>query len=154
MRARYNVGRHAAQSSFQPLESVMPRLARIFVLAAFLFMGIGLGPAGCASSQNDSSASPGMFDGPNTVSFKVEGMACRNCAKEIARELEDVPGVKAATIDFDTATAKVSLDPNDPASMDSLNAAVEHWRTEHFSVKEDPQCLDPKKREELQNSGG
>ena len=102
----------------------------------------------CASSRQSSS--PGMFEGDNVVTFQVEGMACRNCAKEIAHELEEVPGVKAAMIDFDTRTAKVALDPADGATMAELKAAVEHWRIEHFGVKEDPNCLDPAKREELQ----
>lgn len=104
--------------------------------------------AGCASSQKN--ASPGMFEGDNVVTFQVEGMACRNCANEIARELEELPGVRAAMIDFDTKTAKVALEPTNGATMDELKAAVEHWRVEHFGQKDDPNCLDPARRAELQ----
>jgi copper chaperone CopZ len=111
---------------------------------------------GCASSHSGAhpAASPGAFAGHAgpVVTFKVEGMACRNCANEIARELKDVPGVHGATIDFDSATARVALDP-DPSkapTMQSLHDAVEHWRKEHFSAAEDPNCLDPARRAELQ----
>lgn len=104
--------------------------------------------AGCAFSHK--TASPGMFEGPNVVSFQVEGMACPNCAKHIAQELEELPGVRGAMIDFDSKTAKVALDPSNGATMEQLHAAVEHWRIEHFGAKEDPDCLDPAKREELQ----
>ena len=121
---------------------------------ALVIAVIAMGMSGCATSpSSDTAAPPGMFAGDDVVSFTVEGMACRNCANEIARELEALPGVRGAMIDFDSSTAKVALDP-DPAkaaSMDEFQAAVEHWRTEHFSVKEDPDCLDPARREQMQN---
>ncbi|MCI0674661.1 MAG: heavy-metal-associated domain-containing protein [Phycisphaerales bacterium] len=108
---------------------------------------------GCAASRTDASASPGMMNGPNTVEFKVEGMACGNCAKEIAHELEEVEGVCAASIDFDKATARVALDPDRPAIMEQLHAAVAKWRKEHFGLQEDPNCLDPKRRQEIKSGG-
>ncbi|MBC7771247.1 MAG: cation transporter [Pyrinomonadaceae bacterium] len=99
---------------------------------------------GCAvSSENQGLTSS------ETVSFKVDGMACANCAKHIEEELEAVPGVQAASIDFATKTARVTLDPERPASRDQLDAAVAAWKKEHFSAKEDPECLDPKRREEI-----
>lgn len=107
---------------------------------------------GCASQEKADEARLAALAGEHVVSFKVESMACRNCAREIAHELEQVAGVKAAIIDFDTATARVALDP-DPAraaTLEQLHAAVDHWRQEHFSIKEDPNCLDPQRREQLQ----
>lgn len=103
----------------------------------------------CASSNRQ--VSPGMFSGENVVSFKVHGMACRNCAREIAHELQEVPGVRGAMIDFDTQTAKVAVDPDRTRapSMDALHAAVEKWRREHFGLDEDPDCLDPQRREQI-----
>ena len=83
------------------------------------------------------------------VTFKVDGMACPNCAKHISEELEEVPGVKAAAVDFETKTAKVGMDPANPASMETLEATVAKWKKEHFAAKEDPECLDPAKREEI-----
>src|SRR5688572_21741737 len=84
--------------------------------------------AGCVSTST-----------ANTVTFKVDGMACPNCAKHIAEELQEIPGVRSATIDFDSATARVQLDPERPASRESIDAAVAQWRKEHFAAKEDPQ---------------
>lgn len=97
----------------------------------------------CASSSRDE-ASPGM------ISMKVDGMACGNCAKDIEHHLLiEVPGVKAAKVDFETKTAKVTLDEKNPATLAQLNAAVGAWKQEHFGAKEDAQCLDPRKREEI-----
>jgi copper chaperone CopZ len=139
----------------------MPDQSRTVIrFAACLLVAAGSAVlSGCAASHHNSSqtASLGSFDDDpaNIVSFKVNGMACRNCANEIARELMEVPGVKAAAIHFDSATARVALDPHSdkPAMMQSLHAAVEHWRQEHFAVKEDPNCLDPERREQLQSGG-
>ena len=131
-------------------------MTRILIFLSIFTLAGAMAFTGCASSHSTAqpAASPGAFaghDGP-VVAFNVDGMACRNCANEIARELMEVPGVHAAAIDFDTATARVALDP-DPAkaaSMQSLHEAVEHWRKEHFSAVEDPNCLDPARRAELQ----
>ena len=129
-------------------------MQRFYLIASSLLITLAL--SACSSQDKSNEARLAALSGDHVVSFKVEGMACRNCANEIAHELEEVPGVKAAAIDFDSATAKVALDP-DPAraaTMSQLQAAVEHWRKEHFSVKEDPNCLDPQRREELQRAGG
>lgn len=104
--------------------------------------------AGCSTSQTADTTSAAEL-GPNTVSLKVDGMACPNCAKHIAEELKEVPGVTDATVNFNTKTAIVKLDLTNPATTDSLNAAVAKWKKEHFSQEEDPDCLDPAKRKEL-----
>ncbi len=101
--------------------------------------------AGCAS--NPPKASPGA------LSFKVTGMACANCAKEIEHELMEVEGVKSAKVDFKKSMATVTLDPDKPATQEQLNAAVSAWRTEHFGAKEDANCLDPQRREEIKRGG-
>ncbi len=100
--------------------------------------------AGCASSTST--------DGASTLTMKVEGLACPNCAEGVAHELQEVRGVKNATVDFDSSTATVQLDPANPASKAELEAAVAKWRTEHFGAAEDPDCLDPAKREEIKKS--
>lgn len=104
--------------------------------------------SGCVYSHSETRTSPGM------VSFKVDGMACENCAKDIAHHLAEVPGVKSAKVDFASKKATVTLDEANPAKMEQLNAAVEAWRTEHFGAKEDPNCLDPKAREEIKANTG
>lgn len=101
--------------------------------------------AACASTSHET-ASPGM------ISMKINGMACANCAKDVEQHLAQVPGVKAATVNFETKTAKVTLDQAHPANLDQLNAAVEAWRKEHGEAEADPQCLDPKAREELKKN--
>ncbi|MEX2219061.1 MAG: cation transporter [Phycisphaerales bacterium] len=116
----------------------MPVRASIIALAAACIAGA----SACTSTRT-----------ADTVTFKVGGMACPNCAKHIAEELEEIPGVRSASIDFDSATARVQLDPQRPASRESLDAAVAKWRKEHFAAKEDPECLDPTKREELRRVG-
>jgi copper chaperone CopZ len=100
---------------------------------------------GCASNSSTSAStiSPGM------ISMKVEGMACGNCAKDIEHHLLEVKGVKAATVSFEKKQATVTLDESNPATLAQLNAAVDAWRKDHFGVKEDPNCLDPAKREEI-----
>jgi copper chaperone CopZ len=100
------------------------------------------GLAGCASTGTNN-ADAGM------ISVPIEGMACPNCAKEIEGELAKVPGVRKATVNFDKKVANVTLDSDRPATREQLNAAVEHWRVEHFGVEEDENCLDPQRREEI-----
>jgi copper chaperone CopZ len=96
----------------------------------------------CASTPGANRA--------NMVSFPVEGMACANCAADVAHHLHEVPGVKSAKVDFDKKLALVDLDPDRPASMGALRAAVEQWRVEHFGQQEDPDCLNPDERKRLQ----
>ena len=124
------------------------RLARPFTVASIVLVAA---LAGCSSSRPHeiSRAEEAMLNGPHAVAFKVDGMACPNCAKHIEHELAEVPGVRAARVNFETKTAKVALDESAPASMDSLQAAVSKWKLEHFSAEKDPECLDPAKREEI-----
>ena len=95
----------------------------------------------------------GCTTASETVALRIDGMACPNCAKHIEEELEAVPGVKSASVDFDSRTALVRLDPERPASVGELNAAVEHWKKEHFAAEEDPECLDPQRRAEIKRGG-
>lgn len=101
----------------------------------------------CTSSRNDVAT--GAFADSETITLKVDGMACRNCANEIARELKQVPGVKDAMVNFDQKQAIVALDDTNPASRNDLNAAIIHWKVEHFGLEVDPDCEDPQRREEI-----
>lgn len=118
------------------------------MLRKSMFVALGVSVAGviggCAVSSDHESS-----NAAETVSFKVEGMACQNCAKHIEEELQAVPGVRKASIDFASKTARVTLDREHPATMEELNAAVAAWKAEHFAAEEDPECLDPKRREEI-----
>lgn len=117
-------------------------LSRTLVSLALVLAPLALA-AGCASTDR-TAASPGALR--DQVTFTIDGMACPNCAKHIEEELREIPGVRAAKVDFATKTATVSLDPDKPASMQSLEAAVAQWKKEHFAQEEDPDCLDPANR--------
>jgi copper chaperone CopZ len=107
------------------------------------------GLVGCAGSGDRTAE----FAGLETVSFQIDGMACPNCAKHIEEELIEVPGVKVAVVNFKTKTARVGLDPAAPASKQALEGAVAKWKKEHFAAEEDPECLDPAKRQEIKRGG-
>ena len=107
-----------------------------------------LSALGCASQR---TASPGAV-GPTTT-MTVDGMACENCAKHIEEELVKVRGVRGAKVDFASKTATVTLDPDRPASRRDLEGAVAAWKKEHFALEEDPECLDPARREEIKRGG-
>lgn len=109
------------------------------------------GAGGCAASG--SATSPGVVRTADSIAFPVEGMACPNCAKEIEHVLAALPGVKSASVDFKSARATVTLAPEHAATLAQLEAAVDHWRKEHFAEPEDANCLDPAKRKELQQKG-
>lgn len=106
---------------------------------------------GCATSG--STTSPGIVRNGDSVSFPVEGMACPNCAKEVEHALQQVPGVKAAAVDFKSSRATVTLSAEHAATVEQLQGAVAAWHKEHFTQEEDPNCLDPAKRQEMQKKG-
>ncbi|MDY0073172.1 MAG: heavy-metal-associated domain-containing protein [Thauera sp.] len=58
------------------------------------------------------------------VEFKVEGMTCGGCVKNVTAVLQKLPGVSAAEVSLAEAKAKVSHDPAQ-ISVDALRAAVE-----------------------------
>lgn len=104
---------------------------------------------GACASDKVSTAS----DGSQTVTMKVTGMACQNCAKEIEHHLAEVPGVKSAKVDFDRQMATVAYKPGAAADRAALKAAVEDWRKDHFGAETDANCLNPEKREEMKRQG-
>lgn len=113
-------------------------------LAAILSLAALSNLPGCIySSHTETRTNAGM------LSFKVDGMACANCAKDVEHHLADVPGVKTAKVDFETKKATVTLDETNPAKMEQLTAAVEAWRKGHAAAESDANCLDPKKRDEM-----
>ncbi len=89
----------------------------------------------------------------HTVGFAVDGMACANCANEVAHHLETVPGVKSAKVDFARKWATVNLNPDQPASMGALQSAVADWRKEHMGAEVDPACENPEARKQLMEQG-
>jgi periplasmic mercuric ion binding protein len=56
---------------------------------------------------------------PRTVTLQVKNMTCGTCPIVVRKALERVPGVSAASVDFDKKTATVTFDPDrvKPASL-------------------------------------
>jgi mercuric ion binding protein len=49
---------------------------------------------------------------PRTVTLDVQNMTCGTCPLVVRKALERVPGVSAATVDFEHKTATVTFDPS------------------------------------------
>lgn len=58
----------------------------------------------------------------HSVKFDVKGMHCASCANIIKRKLEKLPGVTAATINFASETAEISM--ADHVALDTMNSAI------------------------------
>ena len=61
----------------------------------------------------------------NTVTFKIEGMHCDGCAKNIQSLLECKAGVQKAVASFDQAEARILYDSS-AVSEDQLVATIEN----------------------------
>lgn len=55
---------------------------------------------------------PTWAGAPQTVVLSVQNMTCQLCPITVRKALEQVPGVSAATVDFQQKTATVSYDPD------------------------------------------
>ncbi|MCF8105339.1 MAG: heavy metal translocating P-type ATPase [Desulfohalobiaceae bacterium] len=80
---------------------------------------------GCSSAApvNESLKENETTGKGSTVSFILEGMSCVSCARRVERALTDLPGVKAARVDFADREAEVVVD-EDLADYDDLRAAA------------------------------
>ncbi len=73
------------------------------------------------------------------ATFQIEGMTCAlGCAKVIESKLTGLPGVKEATVDFDSKTAKVVFD-DAKQNGESLTNTVQKiangsYKVEHLEV--------------------
>lgn len=59
------------------------------------------------------------------IQFKVEGMTCGGCVKNVTTVLQKLPGVGAVEVSLEQASASVQYDPAQVAP-DALRAAVEN----------------------------
>lgn len=59
-----------------------------------------------------------------TQIYRIDGMHCTGCAQTIEALLGREPGVKRASVSFDSREARVMFDPN-AASDASIVAAIE-----------------------------
>jgi copper chaperone CopZ len=58
--------------------------------------------------QEDRIMTDGM---ENKVTLKVEGMTCGHCVGRVQKALDATPGVVAAKVDLDSATAEIRFGP-------------------------------------------
>ena len=73
-----------------------------------------------------AKSNPVVSAGARQVKLAVSGMHCAACAVNIEKTLRSVPGVKAASVDFDRAEAIVHTEPGrvpEEALLRSVQAA-------------------------------
>lgn len=66
---------------------------------------------------------PAWAGTPQTIVLSVQNMTCQLCPITVRKALEKVPGVSAATVDFQQKTATVTYDP-DQARPEALIRAT------------------------------
>lgn len=81
-------------------------------------------------------------DGTRPVIFKIErldykvvkidGMICDNCAAEIQKALEELPGADHVQVRLDKNWAEVFMDKNAPVSDEAIRLVIEQF--ENYSV--------------------
>jgi copper chaperone len=58
-----------------------------------------------------------------SLRLKITGMSCAHCRMSVEKALAQVPGVYAAVVDLQDASAQVDYD-DDTATIEELTAAV------------------------------
>jgi len=94
-------------------------------IASVVAVGVAAYPylTGALTGTSTQGGASGI-DSATTTRFRVDGMTCRACAKEITRSLADLAGVIEARVDYDAGTATVTFDPARVATT-QLAAAIE-----------------------------
>jgi copper chaperone CopZ len=76
-----------------------------------------------------SSALPAATANAGTIALAISGMSCSACAVSIEKSLKKVPGVEAASVDFDRAEALVVVERGETlkdALLEAVSAAGEY----------------------------
>ena len=60
-----------------------------------------------------------------TTTLRIGGMSCDRCAVLVHSALTKVPGVQGASVSYPQGRARITLDPDSPASNEALVSAVE-----------------------------
>ena len=63
--------------------------------------------------------------GLEEMSLDIEGMTCEGCATNVEKALNEVPGVRAASVVYEDGKARVFVEPPSPPSHKALVEAVE-----------------------------
>jgi copper chaperone CopZ len=91
-------------------------------MAAYPYIGQARLASENAAAKNARSSAIGTP--VSTATYTVEGMDCAACAIGIKDNVEKLPGVASATVDFDTATLTVNP-KGTPPTHDAVLKAVE-----------------------------
>jgi mercuric ion binding protein len=86
-----------------------PSDLRSNILLIFGVLVLGLVLAICCETALADEPSDGLTQ--KTVTLSVENMTCNMCPYTVRKSLEQVSGVKAAKVDFDSKTATVTFNP-------------------------------------------
>lgn len=78
-----------------------------------------------ATKQLWASAMAAIAGSLCTATLAVENMTCGTCPIVVKKALERVPGVSAASVDFDKKTATVTFDPEKTSAARLTQATKE-----------------------------
>ncbi len=106
----------APRLGLRRLNRAMLWMATVVVIAFAAFPNyVGHLIGGSTSAQPDATGTPA---GARMATVEVKGMTCAGCARTLEAALQRVPGVLAATVNFDAARASLTFLPGtalDPA---------------------------------------
>jgi Cu+-exporting ATPase len=111
--AEVNLAGESARVTFDPRCADPEALVRAVVDA-----GYGAEVRRIETPRTEREAAP-------TLDLAISGMHCASCVRRVERALTRVPGVIGATVNLATERAAVALDPEHPAALDEIVAAVE-----------------------------
>ena len=108
-----------------------PRLKRfnrvMLWVATVVVAGVALFPNYASVLMGANSGTPTVVnpDAAQSLDLRIEGMTCAACSIHVQSELERMSGVTSAAVSYDEGRAQVIVDPESPATIESLVAAVE-----------------------------
>ncbi len=80
--------------------------------------------AGYTARLRAASPAPTAVPEAQQIELAIGGMTCASCVRRVERALGRVPGVQSASVNLATERASVTLDPQAPAPIEVLVAAV------------------------------
>ena len=81
--------------------------------------------AGSLVAGETSAVMEAKRAGLEEMSLDIEGMTCEGCATNVEKALNEVPGVRAASVVYEDGKARVFVEPPSPPSHNALVEAVE-----------------------------
>ncbi len=100
------------------MKRILVTFSALTIIAISGITTLALNPA----QQGENNTSAQTIAEENTATFNVENMYCAMCPITVRKAMEQVSGVKAVVVDYDTKTATVVFDPT-KASPEQIGAA-------------------------------